>query len=50
MVPLWRSVPYWPLIAPDGVHIVPFDWVDFPRCRDTFRPGRLSSGLFGSKT
>ena len=49
VVPLWRSAPFWPLIAPDGVHFASFiiNWVELPRSKNAFWAGRHSPGLFG---
>ena len=49
IVPLWRSVPFWPLLTTDGSHLAHFveDWVDLPPLKTTFCMGRHSSGVFG---
>lgn len=44
VVPLWPGRPWWPLVAPDGIHWADFvtDAVPLPRARDLFLPGEAS--------
>ena len=50
-VSLWSSVPFWPLICPDGCHLALFvkDWCDLPLFDTLFLPGRCTMGFFCSK-